>query len=237
MSRPSSCPVTSVGACSVQCFTIFITTWPSICTERSGVSASVGLPTGFAAPQTIVAGCASASVLCACVGTVPCGGKRASRATPQPQKTSNFLNRVWLVTKQIMTQEVVVCSSRINSSRYQSIKKLNVGAQLRRWFLSLLRAPPSVEARLCSIVNMESRIAIALVAVALLCGAAPAVAQTKTQITVRRAPRLHARDVNPAVCSRLTATFPTMCRPSSARPWTMRRDASRVSPSNPTSHR
>jgi hypothetical protein len=84
---------------------------------------------------------------------------------------------------------------------------------------------------------MESRIAIALVAVALLCGAAPAVAQTKTQITVRRAPRLHARDVNPAVCSRLTATFPTMCRPSSARPWTMRRDASRVSPSNPTSHR
>jgi|TARA_B100000405_G_C16713647_1_gene420135 hypothetical protein len=41
---------------------------------------------------------------------------------------------------------------------------------------------------------MESRIAIALIAVALLCGAAPAVAQTKTQITVRRArPSLRSR--------------------------------------------
>ena len=70
-----------------------------------------------------------------------------------------------------------------------------------------------VEARLPSPpVAMESRIAIALIAVALLCGAAPAVAQTKTQITVRRAPHLSARDVNPAVCSRLTRSSPRPMR-------------------------
>ena len=56
-------------------------------------------------------------------------------------------------------------------------------------------SPPRRGSRLPSPpVAMESRIAIALIAVALLCGAAPAVAQTKTQITVRRArPSLRSR--------------------------------------------
>ena len=63
-----------------------------------------------------------------------------------------------------------------------------------RW-RPVLRAPPRRGSRLPSPpVAMESRIAIALIAVALLCGAAPAVAQTKTQITVRRArPSLRSR--------------------------------------------